>query len=71
MAILNNSLECDLWKINNLVNSLNMDSLYIFSLIKSDTFEYKIYDENTNVKYTEVGSKYFKRNLKHNDNVDF
>jgi hypothetical protein len=71
IAILNNSLECDLWKINNLVNSLNMDSLYIFSLIKSDTFEYKINDENTNVKYTEVGSKYFKRNLKHNDNVDF
>jgi hypothetical protein len=74
MNILNNSVECDLWKMNDLANYMNIDSLYIFSIIISDTFECKIseIDKYSKVKYIEIGIRYFMENYLNNSNdVDF
>jgi hypothetical protein len=73
MTILNNSVECDLWKITNLSNDMNMDSFNIFSIVMSDTFECRVteVEESSNVKYVEMGIKYFMENYLDNPNIDF
>ena len=73
MTILNNSVECDLWKITNLSNDMNMDSFNIFSIVMSDTFECRVteVEDSSNVKYVEMGIKYFMENYLDNPNIDF
>lgn len=74
MAILNNSLDCDLWKITNLSNLMNMDSLYIFSISLDDNSDCRILEveESSKVKYVEIGLKYFMENFLDNPhNGDF
>lgn len=73
MTILNNSIECDLWKITSLSNHMNVDSFNIFSIVMSETFECKIarVEESCNVKYIEIGIKYFLENYLDNPNIDF
>jgi hypothetical protein len=50
-----------------------MDSFNIFSIVMSDTFECRVteVEESSNVKYVEMGIKYFMENYLDNTNVDF
>jgi len=71
MTILNNSIECDLWNISKFLNYMNIDKLYIFSIVIDKTMEYKVV-ETEQVKYIEVGFKYFMENyLEGPNSTDF
>lgn len=71
MTILNNSIECDLWNISKLSEYMNIDKFYIFSIVIDETFECKV-TETEQVKYVEVGFKYFIENyLENSNNIDF
>nr|YP_010303547.1 hypothetical protein MRV25_mgp17 [Purpureocillium takamizusanense]UNI92576.1 hypothetical protein [Purpureocillium takamizusanense] len=71
MTILNNSIECDLWNVSKLSKSMNIDKFYIFSIVIDETFECKV-TETEQVKYVEIGFKYFIENyLENSNNTDF
>lgn len=71
MTILNNSIDCDLWNISKLLDCMNMDKLYIFSIVIDENMEYKVIEAGQ-VKYIEIGFKYFIENyLEGSNSIDF
>lgn len=67
-------MENSLDNMANLAHCMNMETLYIFSIVISDTFEYKLTEIKSpcNIKYIEVGLTFFLENFLDNpNNVNF
>lgn len=73
MVVLNNTIENNLLNIAKYSSNMNLDTFYIFSIVISDSFEYKVteVDYPCKVKYIEVGLRFFVENFLESDNVDF
>jgi len=73
MVVFNNTVENDLVNISNLLNTMNLETWYIFSIIMDDSFECIIYElePNSNIKYIEIGLKFFIENFLENPDNDF
>lgn len=65
MVILNDNIENNLTNISNLCSHVNIDRLFIFSIVISDTFEYEVteIDSPSHIKYIEIGSTFFINNI--------
>lgn len=72
MVILNNSVENSLSNVANLSCYMGLDSLYVISIVMSEEFQYEIkeVESSCNVKYIEVGIRYFVEHYLENQNSD-
>lgn len=61
MIVPNERIENNLFQVSNLLSSMNLDKLYIFSIIVDDNFTIKIIEleQSSNVLYIEIGISYF------------
>lgn len=57
MVVPNERIENDLSQISNLLDNMNLDKLYIFSIIVDDKFNCNIIEleQGSNVIYIEIG----------------
>lgn len=71
MVIPNNIINSNLVQISILLEVMQLDKLYIYSIILDEQFEYTV-TEVEQVKYIEVGFKFFMKNFLENpENVNF
>lgn len=71
MLIPKDIINSNLVQISNLLDVMELDKLYIYSIILDEQFEYEV-TEVEQVKYIEVGFKFFMENLLENpENVNF
>jgi hypothetical protein len=73
MVTVNNLIENNLSNIAAVSKHMNLDTLYIFSIIIDDTFEYEMLELEapSKIKYVEIGVKFFIENFLENPNNDF
>lgn len=75
MVVLNDVVKCNLWNILTFSNKMNMDKFNIVSIVIDDSFEYKVTKVNNDeceINYIEIGSRYFIENILENpNNFDF
>jgi hypothetical protein len=68
MAVVNDTINNDLIFISNMLNSMELDVLYIISINIDDSLEYEIMEleHQSNVKYINVGLRFFVDNFLQN-----
>jgi hypothetical protein len=73
MAIINNSVENTLSNIAAASKFMNLDTLYICSIVIDDTFECEVLEleEPCKVIYMEIGIKFFMERMLDNPEHDF
>lgn len=73
MVILNENIDNDLIEISNLIQAMNMDTLFIFDIILSNTLKCEIVEleSSPNIKYIKIGSSDFIDTILNNDSYDF
>lgn len=61
MVVLNNSIENDLLNMAELMDFMNIDTLFIFSIIPDESLELNVVEleHPSKIKYIEVGLKFF------------
>jgi hypothetical protein len=65
MVVLKDTINNDLMQISQLLNIMNFDKLYIFSIINDKNIKYKVteIEGSTTVKYIEIGLQYYIKNV--------
>lgn len=68
MAVVNDTINNDLIFISNMLNAMELDVLYIISINIDDSLEYEIMEleHQSNVKYINVGLRFFVDNFLQN-----
>jgi hypothetical protein len=70
MVVLNNLVENDLLNMSKLLNFMNIDTLFIFSIIADEALGLNVIEleHPSKIKYIEVGLKFFIENYLENPN---
>nr|QJQ35301.1 hypothetical protein [Fusarium ficicrescens] len=74
MVVINETIDNDLVHISNLLNVMDLDAMYIFSINFDDSIQFEVFEleHRSNVKYIEVGLRFFIENyLENPNNEDF
>jgi len=74
MVVMNDTINNDLIYISNMLNAMELDTLYIISISIDDSLEYEIFEleHESNVKYINVGLRFFVENfLQNSENHNF